>query len=79
MPVRVNVMIYLESVIRPTAKFHITFLIVERKPRDVDLARTFEYTRRYENTTTVAVHHDVGRVRAVKTLISTRTRYSEQL
>jgi hypothetical protein len=76
--VRVNI-VYLKSIIGPTAEFHITFLIVERKPRDVNLARTFENSRRYENTATVAVHHDVGRVRAVETLVSTRTRNLQEM
>lgn len=64
---------YLKSIVSPTAEFHVAFLIVERKPRDVDLARTFEYTRRYKNAATVTVHHNVGRVRAVETLVSAET------
>lgn len=66
-------MVYLKSVVGPTSKFHITFLIVERKPRDIDLARTFEYARRYEHAAAVTVHHDVGRVRTVETFVSTAT------
>lgn len=65
--------VYLKSVVGPTAEFHIALLIVERKPRDVDLARTFEYTRRYEHTATVAVHHHVGCVRAVETFVGAET------
>lgn len=65
--------VYLESVVGPTAEFHIAFLIVERKPRDIDLARTFEYAWRNENTTAVIVHNDVGCVRAVETFVSTKT------
>lgn len=68
-----NQLIYLKPVISPAAKFHITLLIVKRKPRDIDLARTFEYTGWYKSTTTVAVHHHVSRVRAVETFVSTRT------
>jgi hypothetical protein len=34
---------HLEAIVSPTAKFHFTTLIIERKPRDID------FTRRLEN------------------------------
>lgn len=65
--------VYLKSVVRPAAKFHITFLIIEGEPRDIDLARTLEYSRWYKYTATIAVNHHVGCVRAVEAFVSAKT------
>jgi len=67
-----NHRVYLKSVVCPTAKFHITLLIVEGKPRDIDLTRTLEYSWWYEYTTTIAVYHHVGCVRAVESFVSAK-------
>lgn len=67
-----NHRVYLKSVVCPTAKFHITLLIVEGEPRDIDLTRTLEYSRWYEYTATIAVYHHVGCVRAVESFVSAK-------
>lgn len=64
---------YLKSIVCPAAEFHVTFLIVKRKPRDIDFACTFENTRRYENAATVTVHYNVSRIRTVETFVSAET------
>lgn len=62
---------YLKTVIRPRAKLHLTALIVEREPRDVDLACRLENTGRYVQATAVIPHHHVRRVRSVESLVGT--------
>lgn len=69
---------YLETVVGPAAEFHVAFLIVEREPCDVDLARAFEYARRYEYTAAVVVDHHVGSICAVETFVSAKTRGSKK-
>ena len=38
------------AVVRPRAELHVASLLVERKPRDVDLARAHEDARRHPQT-----------------------------
>lgn len=64
---------YLQPVVRPTPKFHFAFLIIERKPGDIDFTCAFKYTRRQVETTAVIADYDVGRVSPVKTLVSAGT------
>lgn len=63
---------YLETVISPTAELHFAVLVVKREPRDIYLASGFENTRGNVSTATVAIHHHIGLVGAIKSLISAK-------
>ena len=56
-------------VVRPRAELHLAQLVVEREPRDVDLARAEEQSRRHPEAVAVRRHHDVRRKRAVNVLV----------
>lgn len=61
--------VQLQPVVRPTAELHLALLVVEREPRDVDLAGALEDTRRHVHAAAVVPHHHVGGVRPVEPLI----------
>jgi len=48
--VAVELQIDAGTVVRPRSKLHVASLFVERKPRDVDLARAHEDARRHPQT-----------------------------
>lgn len=73
-----NHRVYLKSVVCPTAKFHITLLIIEGEPRDIDFTRTLEYSRWYEYTATIAVYHHVGSICAVESFVSAKNTIQRQ-
>ena len=56
-------------VVRPRAELHFAQLVVERKPRDVDLARAEEQAWRHPETVARRRHHHVRRERAVNVLV----------
>jgi len=56
-------------VVRPRAELHLAHLVVERKPRDVDLAGAEEESRRHPQTVAARRHHHVRRKRAVDVLV----------
>jgi hypothetical protein len=62
---------HLKPIVRPTSEFHFAPLIVERKPRDVDLTGRFENARWHVQTRTVVAHHHIGRIGAVEALVGT--------
>ena len=64
---------YLESIICPASKLHITVLVIKREPCDVNLTRGLENTRRNVGTAPSISHHHIGREGAIKLLISTAT------
>lgn len=49
----------LEPVVGPGPEFHLTFLVVEGEPCDVDFARTFEDSGRDVGAATVVPHYDI--------------------
>ena len=57
---------YLESVIGPTSKLHLTILIIEGEPGDVDLAGGHEDPRRDVGALSLVGDHHVGWVGSVK-------------
>ena len=64
--------IYCTSVICPRAKFHGAFLVIKRKPGDVDFAGAEEESGWNPQTVAVGRHHNIGRVRAVDVLIGAK-------
>ena len=59
---------YLESVVGPAPKLHLTALVVEGEPGDVDLAGGLEHAGRDIGAEAGARHHDVCGERRVKAL-----------
>ena len=59
----------LEAVVRPATELHVAVLIVEGKPRDVDLAGRLEDAGRDVGASAGVVDHYVYRVRPVKGLV----------
>ena len=57
------------TVVRPRAELERTELVVERKPRDVDLARAHEKSGRDPQAVAGRVDHHVGRERAVNVFV----------
>ena len=60
---------YLKSIVGPTTKFHITFLIVKWEPSDVDFTGAFEYTRWDILAAPIISNHYVCWVGTIKTLV----------
>ena len=56
-------------VVRPRAKLHLTKLIVERKPRDVDLARAQKKSGRNPQAVAVGRQDHVRRESAIDVLV----------
>ena len=57
---------YLKTIIGPTPEFHLTILIIEGEPRDVDLAGGHEDAWRDVGAESLVSHHHIGRVGPVK-------------
>ena len=66
---------YLESIICPASKLHITILVVEGEPSDINLTGGFEYSRRNISTPSLVGHHDVSWESSIKLLISAVKNY----
>lgn len=62
---------YLVAIISPAAKLHLAALVVEGKPRDVDLACALEDARRHVQARPVVPYHYVRWVRAVEAFVGT--------
>ena len=63
--------IYLKSIVRPAAKLHLTVLVIEGEPGDVDLAGGHEDARGDVCTTTTARHHHVCWISSIKSFTCT--------
>ena len=61
--------LYLGPVIGPAAKLHVTVLVVEGEPGDVDLTRGLEDAGGNVGAASHICHHNIGRERPVKLLI----------
>ena len=61
---------YLKSIVGPASKLHITILVIEREPSDVNLTCGFEYSWRNISTTSCVCHHYIGWKGSIKLLIS---------
>ena len=59
----------LEAVVCPATKLHVAVLIVEREPRNVDLAGRFEDPGRDVSASAAVVDHHVDWVRPVEGLV----------
>ena len=70
---------YLPAVVRPGAELQLALLIVERKPRDVDLAGGLEDAGRHIQATAVTSHYDIGVVCAVELFVGTGTKTSRRM
>ena len=57
---------YLEPVVRPTSKLHLTILIIEGEPGDVDLAGGHEDPGGDVGALSLVGHHHVGWIGSVK-------------
>ena len=62
--------VYLKSIVGPASELHITILIIEGEPGNVNLTSGFEYSRRNISTPTLVGHHHVGWESSIKLLIS---------
>ena len=60
---------YLESVVRPATKLHITVLVIERKPGYVNLTRGLEYSWGNVGATPRVSHNYIGWECPIKLLI----------
>lgn len=69
---------YLISIICPTAEFHVAMLIVKWKPRDVNFACAFEYSRRHIQTTAITFNNDIRVVGSIESFVSTDKREKEK-
>ena len=69
----------LSPVVSPTTELHLTFLVIEWKPRDIYLAGGFEYPGGDIGTRTLIGQHYIGRVGAVKRFISTKHKESNEM
>jgi len=56
-------------IVRPRPKLHLAQLVVERKPRDVDLARAQKKSRRNPETVAVGRDDHIRRKRTVNVLV----------
>ena len=72
-----DVVTHLKSIVGPTAKFELAFLVVEWEPSDVDFAGALEDTRRQVVAATVAPYHNVRLVRAVKLFVRTAINWDQ--
>ena len=76
---------YLKSVVGPASKLHITILVIEGEPSNVNLTGGFEYSRRNISTAAFVRHNHVGWESSIKLLVSAEkkwpvlTLYLEQL
>ena len=61
---------YLESIISPASKLHITVLIIKWEPGDVYLAGWLEDARGYVGAAAPVCHHHIGGEGPVKLLVS---------
>ena len=61
---------YLKSIVGPASKLHITILVIEGEPSDINLTGGFEYSRRNISTPSLVGHHDVSWESSIKLLIS---------
>ena len=66
------------AVVGPRAELHGALLVVEGKPRDVDLARALEDARRDVAAAAVVAHHHVRLVRVVERLVRAATINQQQ-
>ena len=66
-------MCYLKSVVRPASKLHITALVIERKPGDVNGTRGLEHARGDVGAQPLAGHNNIGREGGVKRFACTET------
>ena len=62
---------YIEAVVGPTAKLHLTILVVEGEPGDVDLARGHEDAGGDVGAEPVAGHHHVCWIRSIEQFAGT--------
>jgi len=60
------------TVVCPRSELHVALLLVERKPRNVDLARAQKQSWRDPETVAARRHYDVRQVPAVEILISAK-------
>ena len=61
---------YLESIVGPASKLHITILVIEGEPSNVNLTGGFEYSRRNISTAAFVRHNHVGWESSIKLLVS---------
>ena len=65
---------YFKSIVSPAAELHVTVLVVEGEPGDVNLARGLEDARGDVGAGPVAVHHHVGWVGPIKSFACTENK-----
>lgn len=65
----------LEAIVGPTAKFHLTALIVKRKPGYIDFARRLEDSRWDIHARTIVTYHYVSWIRPIKSLVGAVIKY----
>ena len=70
MEVLICLIVYLKSIVGPASKLHITILIIEREPSDVNLTGGFEYSRRNVSTAALVRHNNVRWESSIKLLVS---------
>lgn len=63
---------YHETVVGPTAEFHLALLIVKREPGDIDFASALEDAWRHVVAGTIVPHNNIGLERIVESFVSAR-------
>ena len=71
MEVLICLIVYLKSIVGPASELHITILIIEWEPSNVNLTSRFENSRRNVSTTSCICHHDIGWECSIELLIGT--------
>ena len=67
---------YLPTTICPAAKFKVTFLVIKRKPCNINLACAFKNSRRDVEAVACMWNYNIGLVCAIKLFISTEKQRS---
>lgn len=67
---------HLKTVVGPGAKLHLTALIVEGEPGNVDFARGLEDAGRHVQAAAIVPHNHIGGIGAVKALVRAASKYA---
>ena len=70
---------YLEPIVCPTSKLHLTVLVIKREPGNVNRTGGFKDARRNIGAQASACHHHVGGVGGVKGLTCADTKSFKSL
>jgi hypothetical protein len=63
---------YLKAIVGPTTKLHVTVLVVEREPGDINFTGGFEYSWWDVGTAPCIRHHHICWISSIEGFVSTR-------